>query len=71
MLNHDKLYGMRAVRMVPYIPDDSEAVSLENVNILKERYLSYREEIISRFFRIVETLAYCLKFIKGFRITDC
>ena len=50
MLNHDKLYGMRAVRMVPYIPDDSEAVSLENVNILKERYLSYREEIISRFF---------------------
>ena len=28
MLNHDKLYGMRAIRMVSYSPDDSEAVSI-------------------------------------------
>ncbi len=27
MLNHDKMYGMRAIRMVPYSDDDSEPVS--------------------------------------------
>ena len=28
MLNHDKMYDMRAIRMVPYNDDDSEPVSI-------------------------------------------
>ena len=34
MLNHDKMYGMRAIRMVPYTDDDSEPVSIQCSNIL-------------------------------------
>lgn len=37
MLNHDTLYGMRAVRMVPYTDDDSEAVSYSPVFLAVQR----------------------------------